>query len=200
MPQTVGLLFWISRPSGQTHGGPPVLLFESGRLGTHGTKPHQNSSLPPTMKFVTVLDEGWQVVRSRRMRCCSLAVTSRPSFSHYLIAVEGKCLNCLSSWQRKADCHLPTHCFNYHRLRHHLRNCKRHQNSPAALGYSEAHTDATGRHVIRGRCGVSYAHPAAQAPCGTLPSLGDGGASIALAPTPSIACSFPKPNLASSVA
>jgi hypothetical protein len=41
-----------------------------------------------------------------------------------------------------ADCYLPTCCFNCHRLRHHLRDCKRTQKSLAPLGAFEASHDA----------------------------------------------------------
>jgi hypothetical protein len=57
----MGLLAWIFRSSGLTHGSPPLfLLSNSSWLGTHGTKHHQqppstcqvnfdleNSNLPP---------------------------------------------------------------------------------------------------------------------------------------------------------
>jgi hypothetical protein len=39
----MGILTWIFRPSGLTHGGPPFLLSKSSQSGTHGTKPHQKS-------------------------------------------------------------------------------------------------------------------------------------------------------------
>jgi hypothetical protein len=37
----MGLLAWILRPSGLTHGSPPILLSESNRSSTHGTTPRQ---------------------------------------------------------------------------------------------------------------------------------------------------------------
>jgi hypothetical protein len=41
----MGLLTQIFTSSGSTPGGPPFLLSESNRLGTHGTKPRQQ---PPS--------------------------------------------------------------------------------------------------------------------------------------------------------
>jgi hypothetical protein len=41
----MGLLAQVFRLSGSTHGRPPILLFESSRSGTHGTKPHHQ---PPS--------------------------------------------------------------------------------------------------------------------------------------------------------
>jgi hypothetical protein len=40
----MGLLTWIFRLSGPTHGGPPIMFSESSQSNTHGTKPHQNRS------------------------------------------------------------------------------------------------------------------------------------------------------------
>jgi hypothetical protein len=47
----MGLLARVVRPSGPTHGRPPLFLsVESRRLGTHGTKPHQQ---PPSASQVS---------------------------------------------------------------------------------------------------------------------------------------------------
>jgi hypothetical protein len=89
-----------------------------------------------------------------------------------LPAVEGKCLNCLSSFHRRADCCLPTRCFNYHGFQHHLRDCKRPCKSSIALEVPEA--------IL-------------QVSRGTLPSLGDIGTPGA--PAPSVASHFFKLDL-----
>jgi hypothetical protein len=70
----------------------------------------------------------------------------------------------------------------------------RPQISLAALGYSVAPANGACQRVVQARCGVSCAHPASQAQCSTLPSLGDGDTFAALAPTPSVASSFFEPD------
>jgi hypothetical protein len=84
----------------------------------------QASSLSLTLRSVKHVDEGRQVVRPRRMHCFAPSAAPRPHSPHYLTAMEGRCLNCLSSCHKRADRRLPTRCFNCHGLRHHLRDCK----------------------------------------------------------------------------
>jgi hypothetical protein len=93
----------------------------------------------------------------------------QPQSPRYLVVVEGRCLNCLSSSHRRAECHLPICCFNCHGLCPHLRDCKLPQKSSIALGDSKAS-------------------------CGSLPSRGDRGTSSALESSPSDASSFPEPD------
>jgi hypothetical protein len=105
--------------------------------------------------------------------CCRAPSATPRSYSpRYLVAVEGRCLNCLSSSHRRVGCCLSTRCFNCHRLRHHLRDCKRPRKSSLVVGVFDA---------------------VSQALRDTLPSLGDGGTPGA--PAPSVASCFPKPGL-----
>jgi hypothetical protein len=55
-----------------------------------------------------------------------------------------------------------------------------------------------GRRFVQARWDASCAHPASQALCGTLPSLGDGDGLASS--TPSITCGFPEPDLAFPIA
>jgi hypothetical protein len=137
-------------------------------------------------------DEGWQVVKLRRM-CCVSSATLRPHSPRYDTVVKGRCLNYLSSSHKRADCFRPTRCFNCHGLRHHLWDCKRpRRSSVASIAMdSEACAVAVGRRVV---------WVASQAPHGTLPSLGDEGTPDALAPTPSVARGFPEPDIVFPVA
>jgi hypothetical protein len=134
-------------------------------------------SPPLSLKSSVNPGEDWQIVKTRRMRRCAPSAAPKPAASRsyspcYLAAVEGKCLNCLSSSHRKADCCLPTCCFNCHGFQHHLRDCKRPRKSSIALEIPEA---------------------VSQVQRGTLPSLGDGGTPDA--PTPSVASRFSEPDL-----
>jgi hypothetical protein len=117
-------------------------------------------------------NEDWQVVKPCHLRCRAPSAAPRLYSPHYRATVEGRCLNCLSSSHRRAGCCLPTHCFNCHGLRHHLRDCKRPHKSSIVVGVSDA---------------------VSQAPRDTFVSLGDGGTPGT--PAPSIASRFPKPDL-----
>jgi hypothetical protein len=97
--------------------------------------------------------------------------TSRSYSPHYLAAVEGKCLNYLSSSHRRADCCLPTHCFNCHGFQHYLRDCKCLRKSSIALEVPKV--------VL-------------QVPRGTLSSLGDKGTPGTS--TPSVVSRFSDPD------
>jgi hypothetical protein len=115
------------------------------------------SSPSPTLQSVGDLNEGWQVVRPHRVRCCASSAVPMLHSHHYLTAVEGRCLNCLSPSHRRADHHVPTHCFNCHGFLHHLRDCKHPQKSPAFLGASEAACDTYS--PLRGRGKGTYRAP-----------------------------------------
>jgi hypothetical protein len=106
----------------------------------------------------------------------------------------------MSFSHRRVDCRLPTHCFNFHGFRNHLRDCKHPQKSLAlhVLGGSKAYANADGRHSDQARRDASCACPASQALCCTLPSLGGGDGLASLAP--SVTCGFPEPALAFPVA
>jgi hypothetical protein len=64
--------------------------------------------------------------------------------------VADKCLNYLSSSHRRADFHLPTRCFNCHRLHHHLRDCNHALKSYVlhVWGVPEALFDVGGRRLV----------------------------------------------------
>jgi hypothetical protein len=167
---------------GHGRGAPPVGrdisdvvgLNLNRRLRYQRSKQHHGpaSSLPPSSKPTMIPNEDWQVVKPCHLRCRAPSAAPRSYSPHYRATVEGRCLNCLSSSHRRAGCCLPTHCFNCHGLRHHLRDCKRPHKSSIVVGVSDA---------------------VSQAPRDTFVSLGDGGTPGT--PAPSIASRFPKPDL-----
>jgi hypothetical protein len=154
-------------------------------------------SPPLVLESAADFDEDWQVVRlcQRQGNLRVLSACPKQLSPRYLTAVVGRCLNCLSSSHRRADCRLPTRCFNFHGLHHHLRNCKNPQKSPVVLSGSKARTDIGGQHLVQARCDVSWAHPTSQASHGTLPSLRNVGSFDGLAPTPFVSSGFPEPDL-----
>jgi hypothetical protein len=114
-------------------------------------------------------DQGWQVVKPCRVRRCAPSAAPKSYSPHYLVVVEGKCLNFLSSSHMRVDCCLPTRCFNCHGFQHHLGDYKRPCKSSIALDISKV---------------------VSQALRGTLLPHGDRGTPSALAP--SVANCFPE--------
>jgi hypothetical protein len=176
-----------------------VGLNQSRRLRCQKRMQHRGPASSPPPDFASISDEGWQVVRprQRRVRCGALSASRRPQSPRYLTVVADKCLNCMSSSHRRVDCRIPTSCFNYHRLLHHLRDCSDPLKSHVLhfWGGPEACSDVGGQRLAQARRVVSCAHPTSQASRGFLPPPRDGGTSDGLTSRPLVTSGFPEPDL-----
>jgi hypothetical protein len=140
-----------------------VGLNQSRRLRCQKRMQHRGPASSPPPDFASISDEGWQVVRphQRRVRCGALSVSHRTQSPRYLTVVASKCLNCMSPSHRRVDCRLPTSCFNYHRLHHHLRDYSDPLKSHVLhfWGGPKACSNVGGQRLAQARRVVSCAHP-----------------------------------------
>jgi hypothetical protein len=80
--------------------------------------PHDFTTVTKVGKFLSYVNVICVVMCHLQVPILHSLVTS-PLWAHYLAVVTVRCLNCLTSSHRRADCHLLTWCFNYHDLHHH---------------------------------------------------------------------------------